>query len=61
MKNRKKNELDVDFIGGAGSLTPAEQEAISQYLAELKRKKQHTENVKKGSAAQAGRKVPAAA
>lgn len=40
MKNKKSTELDVDFIGGAGSLTPAELETITQYLAEQKRKKQ---------------------
>ena len=32
----KKNELDVDFIGGQGSLTAEEQKAISEYLKQKK-------------------------
>ena len=28
----KKSELDVDFIGGQGSLTTKEEKAISEYL-----------------------------
>lgn len=37
-----KNELNVDFIGGQGSLTKEEETAISEYikLEKLKRKRQ---------------------
>ena len=31
MKN-KKQELDVDFIGGQGPLTPEEEKAISEFI-----------------------------
>lgn len=31
MKNRTK-ELDVDFIGGQGPLTPEEEKAISDFI-----------------------------
>jgi hypothetical protein len=31
MKNNK-NELDVDFIGGAGPLTKEEEKAISKFI-----------------------------
>ena len=34
----KKNELEVDFIGGQGPLTSEEQKAISEYL-KLKKNK----------------------
>jgi hypothetical protein len=36
--NKKKQELDVDFIGGTGPLTKEEEQAISQYLQSKKRK-----------------------
>jgi hypothetical protein len=41
MKN-KKQELDVDFIGGQGPLTPEEEKTISEFIrqsrqAELKK------------------------
>ena len=29
---RHKNELDVDFIGGAGPLTKEEEKAISEFI-----------------------------
>jgi hypothetical protein len=32
----KKKELRVDYIGGQGSLTLAEEEAITQYLTKSK-------------------------
>jgi len=32
----KKTELRVDYIGGQGSLTIAEEEAITQYLTKSK-------------------------
>ena len=43
---RKKTELDVDFIGGQGHLTPKEEKAISEFikqrkLAAQKNKKTH--------------------
>lgn len=38
MKTRK-NELDVDFIGGAGSLTKEEEKRISEVIKMLKKKK----------------------
>ena len=38
MKQNKK-ELDVDFIGGEGPLTKAEQEMISAFIKASKNKK----------------------
>ena len=35
MKN-KKIKLDLDIIGGQGSLTPAEEKAISEFLRQRK-------------------------
>jgi hypothetical protein len=32
MSKNKSTELDVDFIGGQGSLTKEEETAISQYI-----------------------------
>ena len=32
----KKVELEVDFIGGQGSLTPSEEKAISEFFRERK-------------------------
>ena len=32
MKNNNKSELNVDFIGGAGSLTKEEEKAISRFI-----------------------------
>jgi predicted polyphosphate/ATP-dependent NAD kinase len=37
MKTRK-NELDVDFIGGAGPLTKEEEKKISDYIKSRKEK-----------------------
>jgi hypothetical protein len=39
MKHRK-NELDVDFIGGAGSLTKEEEKAISEFIKASKERLQ---------------------
>ena len=39
MRNKKKMELDVDFIGGQEPLTKEEQQAISDYLKQRKEKK----------------------
>lgn len=33
---RKKSELDVDFIGGQGPLTPAEEKALSEFIRQHK-------------------------
>ncbi|WP_153798918.1 hypothetical protein [Foetidibacter luteolus] len=33
---KKKNELDVDFIGGQGPLTMDEEAAISNYLKSVR-------------------------
>jgi hypothetical protein len=38
MKNKSK-ELDVDFIGGQGSLTKEEEQAISEYIKNQKKLK----------------------
>lgn len=35
-----KNELDVDFIGGAGPLTKDEEKAISEFIAASKERQQ---------------------
>lgn len=36
--NKRKQELNVDFIGGAGPLTKEEEQAISQFLQSKKQK-----------------------
>lgn len=41
MKTRK-NELDVEFIGGVGPLTKAEEKRISEVIKMLKAKKNST-------------------
>lgn len=41
MRTRKK-ELDVDFIGGTGQLTKAEENRISEVIKMLKEKKNAT-------------------
>lgn len=49
MKNKIK-ELDVDFIGGQGSLTKTEEQAISEYIKRqkaLKAKKKSTPTSRK--------------
>ena len=33
---RKKTELDVDFIGGQGRLTPSEEKTLSEYIRQRK-------------------------
>jgi hypothetical protein len=38
----KKNELDVDFIGGVGPLTKEEEKRISEVIKMLKTKKRPT-------------------
>ena len=35
-----KNELNVDYIGGAGRLTKKEENAISEYIKALKERQQ---------------------
>jgi hypothetical protein len=44
----KKNELDVDFIGGMGPLTKVEEKAISEFIKSSKerRQKQKTRKVR---------------
>ncbi|HLG34803.1 MAG TPA: hypothetical protein VI757_07990 [Bacteroidia bacterium] len=44
MSKTKSKELDVDFIGGLGSLTKEEEKAISEFLKarKLARAKKHT-------------------
>ncbi len=41
MKNKAK-ELDVDFIGGQGSLTKEEQQKISEYIKTQKQQQTKT-------------------
>ena len=36
MKNNRKNELDVDYIGGMEPLTKEEEKAISDYIKSKK-------------------------
>ncbi len=36
---QNKNELDVDFIGGQGPLTKAEEQAISEFIKSEKSKR----------------------
>ncbi len=43
MKSKAK-ELDVDFIGGQGSLTKAEEQAISEYIKRQKQLKAKKKN-----------------
>ena len=38
----KKNELDVDFIGGVGPLTTEEEKRISEVIKSLKAKQKLT-------------------
>ncbi len=46
----KKKELRVDYIGGQGSLTVAEEEAITQYLRKRKaRSRKGGKQTKSGS------------
>ena len=42
----KRVELDVDFIGGMGALTPQEEKALSEYF---KKRKQTPNKTKKPS------------
>jgi hypothetical protein len=37
---QNKNELDVDFIGGAGPLTKEEEKAISEFIKTSKERRQ---------------------
>jgi hypothetical protein len=41
---RDKKELEVDFIGGQGSLTKVEEQAISKYLKSKSTKKKIKKN-----------------
>ena len=43
----KKTELDVDFIGGQGSLTAPEQKALSAFLKQRKLASKKTIGAKK--------------
>ncbi len=45
MKNNK-NELDVDFIGGAGPLTKEEEKAISKFIKASKERSGKQKNRK---------------
>lgn len=38
--NQNKNELDVDFIGGMGPLTKAEEKTISDFIKASKERNQ---------------------
>ena len=42
MRPIRKNELDVDFIGGEGPLTKEEEKAISDYISAQKAKETKT-------------------
>jgi len=44
-----KKELDVDFIGGEGSLTKEEEIAISQFIISQKEKQRATKKTKTSS------------
>jgi hypothetical protein len=41
----RKNELDVDFIGGAGPLTKEEEKRISEVIKQLKAKRLTTQRL----------------
>ena len=47
----KKAELDVDVIGGQGSLTPAEEKAISEFIRQRKTASQKTKKTHRSKAA----------
>lgn len=47
----KKTELDVDVIGGQGSLTPAEEKAISQFIKQRKLSSQKNKKAHRSKAA----------
>lgn len=38
--NQRRNELDVDFIGGAGPLTKEEEKKISEFIKASKERRQ---------------------
>jgi hypothetical protein len=50
MKSKKK-ELDVDVIGGQGSLTPAEEKSISEFIRQRKLSSQKTKKTNRSKAA----------
>lgn len=50
MKSKKK-ELDVDVIGGQGSLTPAEEKAISEFIKQRKLSSQKNKKTHRSKAA----------
>ena len=56
MKN-KTTELDVDFIGGQGSLTKEEERAISEYLKS--KRKLRTKNLLRKTSITVRKKVHA--
>lgn len=47
----KEEKLDVDFIGGQGSLTPEEEEALSKFFKERKLSAAKAGDTKKPKAA----------
>ena len=47
----KKTELDVDVIGGQGSLTPAEEKAISEFFKQRKLSSQKNKKTHRSKAA----------
>jgi len=51
VKNNKKIELDIDFIGGQEPLTKAEGEALNQYFLHKKQTETKSPVFKKRSAA----------
>ncbi len=46
---KRKNELDVDCIGGARSLTKEEEKMISEFISNSKVQKQKTVKAKKST------------
>ena len=47
----KKTELDVDVIGGQGSLTSAEEKAISEFIIQRKTASQKTKKTHRSKVA----------
>lgn len=45
----KKNELDVDYIGGFGPLTVEQEKALSEYFKNQKKSSSHIPSPKKQS------------
>jgi len=49
--NTNKTELNVDVIGGQGSLTPAEEKAISEFIKQRKLSSQKNKKTHRSKAA----------